>query len=292
MTSAATRKAGEVKPLVANGPHNSVFALRPRYNPPLTDDVSMEVGHRTLGDFISVLLTPVEANHLALCLCDLPTREPWQFRDLQTTATVTMVDDVLEIRVSWHSGRCRTVRLDARQTKPIAQWLNDWVETSWSPHLLRSRKAVDPQMGREIPEAVFEPTGNPAADEQMTVMQHRIGQLESDKDKLIAALNALTHHPAGNPGPCIAGDCTQDMDAAVHHTPARVLGLPPNEGGTPGIGAYQDGKNPVDTAALVIATSLHAADTSAHTGWGCRLPGAKAAALDLIAAGWAPPVGR
>jgi hypothetical protein len=87
----------------------------------------------------------------------------------------------------------------------------------------------------------------------------------------------------------IAADCAQHLDAAIHHTPARVLGPPAGEGGTPTVGAYLEGSNAIEVAATIIATSVYAADQGVHSGWGCRMPAAEAAALDLIAAGWTPP---
>lgn len=106
--------------------------------------------------------------------------------------------------------------------------------------------------------------------------------------KLSEALDRLTHHPKNTHAtPCIAGDCALHQDAAVHHTSARVLGLSPNEGGTPKIGeATHDA---IHDAGTLIATSVHAATEQRHTGWGAYAPAADAAVLDLIAAGWTMP---
>jgi hypothetical protein len=115
------------------------------------------------------------------------------------------------------------------------------------------------------------------------------GQM-TDEQKIRAlaeALARLTHHPQNNSHPCIAKDCAMHPDAAVHHTPARVLGLPPNEGGTPPIGEHND--DAIDDAATLIATSVNAAFKQRHGGWGQYTPAAQAAVLDLLAAGWTPP---
>jgi hypothetical protein len=101
------------------------------------------------------------------------------------------------------------------------------------------------------------------------------------------ALARLTHHPRNNPHPCIAGDCAMHPDAAVHHTPARVLGLSPNEGGTPEIG--KAARDAIHDAGTLIATSVNAAVKQRHSGWGAYAPAADAAALDLVAAGWTMP---
>lgn len=105
--------------------------------------------------------------------------------------------------------------------------------------------------------------------------------------RLSEALDRLTHHPQNNPHPCIAGDCAMHPDAAVHHTPARVLGLSPNEGGTPEIGKTTH--DAIYDAGALIATSVNAAVKQRHTGWGAYAPAADAAVLDLVAAGWTMP---
>jgi hypothetical protein len=101
--------------------------------------------------------------------------------------------------------------------------------------------------------------------------------------KLSEALDRLTHHPKNTPyTPCLTGDCTLSQDAAVHHTPARVLG----ETG-PEIG--QATHDAIHDAGTLIATSVNAAVKQRHTGWGAYTPAADAAVLDLIAAGWTMP---
>lgn len=106
---------------------------------------------------------------------------------------------------------------------------------------------------------------------------------------LSEALRRLTHHPQNTPmTPCIAGDCAMHQDAAVHHTPERVLGASPNSGGTPRIGEASK-YDSVEEGVTVVATSVYAVTQERHTGWGRRVPAARAAVLDLIAAGWTMP---
>jgi hypothetical protein len=100
---------------------------------------------------------------------------------------------------------------------------------------------------------------------------------------LSEALSRLTHHPKNTPmTPCIAGNCAMHQDAAVHHTPERVLGSSPRIGDASQHDAIHE-------AGTLIATSVNAAVKQRHSGWGAYAPAADAAALDLIAAGWIMP---
>jgi hypothetical protein len=101
--------------------------------------------------------------------------------------------------------------------------------------------------------------------------------------KLSEALDRLTHHPQGTPyNACLTRNCAMTQDAAVHHTPARVLGET-----MPEIG--QATHDAIGDAGTLIATSVNAAVKQRHTGWGAYTPAADAAVLDLIAAGWTMP---
>lgn len=110
------------------------------HRPPISDDVVLLV--RTGTSNSSFLLDPEQAGLLATLLRDTTPGAWWGCRAPGDRATaLRLTTGQVEVRIEWE-GRRHAAVISHEAAVAAAEWLDRWVENSWSPQMLARRPAA------------------------------------------------------------------------------------------------------------------------------------------------------